>query len=77
MFEVLLCSFYPDDEFEIWETSSEADTSSFCLGFELKADEQISFLKSLLRVKEESFSGKVMILCERFLFNDSMMIKLS
>ena len=44
MLAELLCSFYPEDSFEICETSSDADRSSFCFGFELKADEQISFL---------------------------------
>ncbi len=77
MLAVLLGSFYPADEFEIWETSSEADKSNFCFGVELKADEQMSFLKSLLSVNDESFSGRVMILCDLFLFNDSMMMRLS
>lgn len=47
------------------------------MGVELNADEHISFLKSLLNANDDSFSGRVMIRCDLFLFRDSMMIKLS
>lgn len=77
MLAVLACSFSPDDELEIWDTSSDADRSSRCFGLELKADEQMSFLKSLVSAKVDSFSGRVIILWERFLFNDSTIIRLS
>jgi hypothetical protein len=51
----------PDEELDSWEMSSEAERSSFCLGLGLKAEEQISFLKSFDKVKVDNFSGKVTI----------------
>ncbi len=77
MLAVLLCSTSLVDETDICDAYSETDTSSFCFGFELKAEEQISLLKSLVIAKFDSFSGNVIIRCDRILFNDSTIIKLS
>lgn len=77
MFDVLFCSASPADEFDICETSYDADRSAFCFWMELKADEQIIFLKSFVNVKVDSFSGNVIIRWDRFLFKDSIMIRLS
>ena len=60
---------------------SEADPdslpSTLVLLVELYSLEQINLLKSLVRAKDDNFSGKVMILCERLLFRLSTIIKLS
>lgn len=70
MLAVFLDYCSPDEELDSWEMSSEAERSSFCLGLGLKAEEQISFLKSFERVRVDNFSGRVIMRWERFLFND-------
>jgi len=77
MFAVLLCSESPPDSLESWDSYSEADKSGFSLRFELNAELQMSFLKSLLMVKVESFYGRVIICCDLFLFKDSTIMRLS
>ena len=63
-------SFPSPDEPETWDAASDVERSAFSFLLALNADVQISLLKSLVKVRVESFSGKVIIFWDLFLFND-------
>ena len=65
------------DEEDRSETDPDSLISTLFFLVELYSDEQINLLKSLVRTRDDNFSGRVMILCDLVLFKLSTMMRLS